>query len=296
LRLDKHVYSNDTIVIGGGLNALLYSFFTGYPCICVESIPPFRFDNCSDECDFRFLYLESKNCRKAWERLIFLLGLGGQLPMTNRASAINIRDNLLKVATPNSRLGRFEFKKLVVFSDKNMLGLPPVKKQTVGRYRVLDWFNVRSGMEHQHDLFETSEDFIRRVYFYPSDRFGVQKKERVRKDLVAESYLDHDQLDDFEYSDTMARFKIISMMKEKGMRGARNGRDTYNPKLYRYYSVKIEPTEREIIPDVKTYYEDDERFEFCYDTPEEIINKYGNNIQNYTSKLNDFLLSNSAAL
>ena len=58
MKIDKHIYSYDTIVIGGGLNALLYSFFTGYPCIFVKPDPPFRFDVCDEEHDFGFLILE----------------------------------------------------------------------------------------------------------------------------------------------------------------------------------------------------------------------------------------------
>ncbi len=60
----------------------------------------------------------------------------------------------------------------------------------------------------------------------------------------------------------MARFKILQLMKDAGIKGARNGRDTYNPEIYRYYSPKIESSQREIIPDVTNYYEEDPRFEF----------------------------------
>jgi len=222
---------------------------------------------------------------------MFLLGVGGQLPMTNRASAATIQDNLLKVTTPNSRLGRFEFEKLVIFDDTRLSGLPPTKERQEDKHMVLDWFNVRSGMEHEHELFETESDFIGTIHFYPSDRFGEQKKNRIRKDLVAVSYLDQQQINDFDYSDTMARFKILDMMKKAGIKGARNGRDTYNPNIYRYYSVKIEPTERQIIPNVKTFYEEDDRFEFRYDTPEEILENYKNDMENYTSKINNVLFS-----
>lgn len=289
MRLDKHTYTHDTIVVGGGLNALLYSFFTGCPCICIEPLPPFRFDECLDNYDFSFLHTDSKSYRRAWERLTFLLGIGGQMPMTNRASSANIQDNLIKVITPNSRLGRLEFEKLVIFDDTRVSGLPMAKERKEGKCRVLDWFNVRSGMEHEHNIFETESDFIKTVHFYPSDRFGEQKKSRIRKDLVAVSYLDQQQLNDFDYSDTMARFKILDMMKKAGIKGARNGRDTYNPNIYRYYSAKIEPTQRQIIPNIKTFYEEDDRFEFRYDTPEEIIENYKCDSQNYTSKTNNVL-------
>jgi len=77
----------------------------------------------------------------------------------------------------------------------------------------------------------------------------------------------------------------LQLMKDAGIKGARNGRDTYNPEIYRYYSPKIEATQREIIPDVKNYYEEDPRFEFRYDTPEEIIEQFECDPNSYSSKL-----------
>ena len=148
---------------------------------------------------------------------------------------------------------------------------------------------MRSGMEHEHDLLETKDEFIREVIFYPSDRFGNQASGRIRKDLVAVSFLEDHQLKDFEYSDTMARFKILQMMKNAGIRGARNGRDVNNPEVYRYYSPKIEATQREIIPDVTNYYEEDPRFEFRYDTPEEIAREFDKEPDSYASKLINLL-------
>jgi hypothetical protein len=176
-----------------------------------------------------------------------------------------------------------------VFDDHNVYGLPLIKERKIGKSRVLDWFDVRSGMEHEHDLLETKDEFIREVIFYPSDRFGNQASGRIRKDLVAVSFLEDHQLKDFEYSDTMARFKILQMMKDAGIRGARNGRDVNNPEVYRYYSPKIEATQREIIPDVTNYYDEDPRFEFRYDTPEEIASEFNKEPDSYASKLINLL-------
>ena len=284
--IDKHVHLHDTIVIGGGLSALLYSFHTGCPCIFVGPSPPFRFDSFGEPLDLSCTQLHTKSFRESWEKLILLLGLNGQLPMTNRASSINIRDNLLKVTTPNSRLGRFEFKKLVIFDDTAISGLPAMTSRHEGKSKVLDWFNVRSGMEHPHEVTQTNSDFVRFIHFYPSERFGAQKTSRIRKDLVAVSFLTSEELGDFNYSDTMVRFKVVDAMKSLGIKGARNGRDTYNPELYRFYSVKIEPTEREIIPNIRNFYEKDERFEFRNDTPEEIVKKFNTNNETYALKIN----------
>jgi len=288
LKLDKHTYEYDTIVIGGGLNAKIYAYYTKCPCICGNNAAPFRFDMLQKEV-VQELSGQNKNSLQIWESLNFILGLSGQLIMGDKVASINIRDDILKVTTHNSRLARFKFNKLVVFDDHNVYGLPLIKERKIGKSRVLDWFDVRSGMEHEHDLLETKDEFIREVIFYPSDRFGNQASGRIRKDLVAVSFLEDHQLKDFEYSDTMARFKILQMMKDAGIRGARNGRDVNNPEVYRYYSPKIEATQREIIPDVTNYYDEDPRFEFRYDTPEEIASEFNKEPDSYASKLINLL-------
>ncbi len=285
MRLDKHTYEYDTIVIGGDLNAKIYAYYTKCPCIYGGDAAPFRFDMLEKGMPL----FKTTNMLQTFEKINFILGLSGQLPMGNKVSSINIRDNLLKATTKDSRLAKFEFNKLIIFDDKDVYGLPLIKEKKVGKSRVLDWFNVRSGMEHDHDLFATQDDFVRGVIFYPSDRFGNQASGRVRKDLVATSYLEEEQVKDFEYSDTMARFKILQMMKDAGIKGARNGRDMNNPETYRYYSPKIEATQREIIPDVTNYYEEDERFEFRYDTADELIKQFSEEPDSYASKLLNLL-------
>lgn len=281
-----HTYSYDTIVIGGGLNAKMYAYFNKCPCICVFDNAPFRFDVFQSGL---WMGSQTKNLLQIWERLTLILALSGQSPIGDKASSLNVRDNVLKVSTQSSRLAHFEFEKLVVFDDREIFGLPAIKRKEIGKSLVIDWFDVRSGMEHQHDSFETNDDFVKKVIFYPSDRFGNQKSGRVRKDLVSISYLDENEIDDFGFADTMARFKILQMMKDAGIKGARNGRDTYNPEIYRYYSPKIEATQRQVFPDVLIHYEKDNRFEFRHDTLEEIIEKFECDPNNYSSKLLNLL-------
>jgi hypothetical protein len=102
--------------------------------------------------------------------------------------------------------------------------------------------------------------------------------------------LSEDQIKAFDFSDTMAKFKILKLMKENGIRGARNGRDMNNPNIYRYYSPKIEAVERQIIPNIKNYYQQDKRFEFRYDTPGEILESFKFNTNTYSFKISEFLI------
>ena len=71
--------------------------------------------------------------------------------------------------------------------------------------KVIDWFNVKSGMNHQIDKINTESDFVKEILFYPSIRMsGVDKN---KKDLVAISFMKEKQLHDVEYSDSYVRLK-----------------------------------------------------------------------------------------
>ena len=287
MKLERHIYQKDTIVIGGCLAALLYAFKNSLPVIFANPKPPFRYDKIEKEYDLSFLGLEpfeSYYQRQVWERLLVLLGLSGNLPLSDNASGLRIVDNLLTVTTNNHRVAKFEFNKLVVFDDEGVTGLPPISGEIKEKNRVIDWVNIRQGAKHQHDELDGDDDFVSKVIFYPSDRHDNKKL----KDLVAISYLTDEELLSHDYSDTMVKFKVTKMMKAAGIRGTRNGRDVNNPDKYKYYAIKIEPSERIIEPDVKRYYEPDERFEFKYDSVFDLLRE-PKTPENYLGKLSVLL-------
>ena len=287
MKLERHVYQKDKIVIGGCLPALLYAYKNNMPVIFAAAKPPFRYDVIEKDYDLSFVGLEpfeSYYQRQVWERLLLLLGLSGNLPLSSNAAGFRVSDNILTVTTNNHRVVKFEFDELIIFDDNNISGLPMISGEIREKNRVLDWVNVRQGAKHQHDEIIGDDDFVNRIIFYPSDRVDNKKL----KDLVAISYLTDEQLQDHDYSDTMVRFKVTKMMKSVGIRGARNGRDVNNPDKYKYYAVKVEPSERVVEPDVKRYYETDERFQFRYDTVFDLL-KDPKKPKNYLGKLCDMI-------
>ena len=75
MKLERHIYQKDTIVIGGCLGALLYAFKNSLPIIFANPKPPFRYDKIEKEYDLSFLGLEpfeSYYQRQVWERLLVL--------------------------------------------------------------------------------------------------------------------------------------------------------------------------------------------------------------------------------
>ena len=224
-----HVYEYDEVVVGGSVSAHAYAFLNSKPVVFTTVKKPYFFD----AADHTF----------PWENLVFALNLSGLIPCADNITKLRIdEDNILKAVTQNSRLIKFKFDELRIFDDENVEGLPvPTKEEQ--QYRVLDWINVKSGMTHEYDILETEDDFVNKVYFYPSLRDSMPLN---KKDAVALSFLCKDQINQFEYSDTYVRFKVLDMMKKAGIRGARNGRDTLNPDKYKYYAVKAETSHRDV--------------------------------------------------
>ena len=261
-------FDKDSIVVGGCIRALLYAFFHELPVVFTKPDPPFRFDPFPD-CDVGKLGLESRERTQLeiWERLVFLLGMAGNLPVVHDDNKLRVSENTLTVTSGNTAT-KFNFNKLVIFDDKQVKGLPRVEREEKEKNRVIDWVNVRSGCSHDIPyLVDDKGLFVKEIIFYPTDR----SDNKSHKDLVAISHLTDQQLQDFDFSDTMVRFKVLKMMKAAGIRGARNGRDVNNPEKYKYYAVKIEPAERVVVSNSKRFYEPDDRLEFIYQTLEEIL-------------------------
>jgi hypothetical protein len=105
-------------------------------------------------------------------------------------------------------------------------------------YRTLDWFDVRSGMKHDYNYLLDDSEFCKKIHFYLSWRIDGNYD---RKDLVCESYLTEEQLNDVNYSDSISRLKVLNMMKEAGIRGTGNG-------VGRWLPIKLELWKREIYP------------------------------------------------
>ena len=264
-------FKYDKLVIGSTLEALAYSYLNNIPFVCSHLNPPHRFDCFAPEIDLSIFGVENEPSYPQfilWEKLFFHLSVAGLCPLAGKAVSLRIENNTLKAPTANARMAKIHFNELIIFDDKNVLGLgvPELENK---KHKVYDWFDVRSGMKHDHDRLEDSTDFVNHIIFYPSDR--VEGTHNF-KDAVAISYLTKKQLDDFEYSDINARFKTLYMMKQSGIRGARNGRNVLDKTKFKYYSVKIENAKREII-EPKNIYESFDNIIFNYDSFNDIISK-----------------------
>ena len=106
--------------------------------------------------------------------------------------------------------------------------------------RDSDYIAFNSGGKHEVDFIHTGDDFVCEIWFYSSDRIDGNTPVR---DACAVSKLTESQLRDFDYSETMARFKVLKIMKDNGMRGKQKG---YTEKgTPRHYDFRTSSIRRE---------------------------------------------------
>jgi len=249
--MKRHIYEYKDVVLGNTLEAVLYSHNMGYKLIMSDLKPPDPFDT-----------VVGASKLDIWDEILFDMSLAGDTLMADKISSIRVEDSELKVVVDNSKMIRVKYENLYVFDDDKTTGLGVPKEDTRSKYRVLDWFEVKSGMKHDHDLL-TSEDseFVAEVHFYNSPRTAPGKN---YKDLVAISFMDKAQLSDTEYSDLYVRFKVLDMMKKSGIRGSKNGH-TFRP-------LKIECVKREVIFMGRPKYKNFENVKFIETPIESLMN------------------------
>ena len=284
------------LVVGATLSALLYSYYTGYPLVYLEPSIPFRFDYFQPYFDLdkiveqpeprEFITLDLKKKvglpkRDMWERLYFILSLSGKIPYADKVKSVRIEEDINIITRKRNT---FNCESVRIFDDKQVQGLSQKISGEEKTFNVYDWINVHSGTTHSLDFIaDISGSVIEEIIFYPSDRIDGNHN---KKDIVCVSSMTERQLNDYRFSDTYVRFKVESLMKEAGIRGARNGRDQLNPEKYKYYALKLESAEIEVRDVSLSSETDDERVVFDSRTPEEIIKKYrGTKPKGYLGKI-----------
>jgi len=271
----KYSCKLEKAIVGGTLSSFLYSYVNNIPIIINNLNPPHRFEK-----------VETHSKLELWKKLYFLLSLSGLNLVGDKTQYARIKnENVLSVTTNNSSLVEINFNKLIIFDDENVSGLPASVEelcQTKNKFLVLDWMIARPCMEHDFEHFHTGDEFVKDIYFYPTERMtGLHPR---KKDVVAISYLTSDQLQEFEYSDTYARFKTTKIMKNNEITGRKNG---YANGRQIHYELKLEVVRRETKKLRMNLYSNTKNMEFNYSSAGDLINKKIIN-KLYQNKLNKY--------
>jgi len=212
------------IVVGSSLDAVMFAYINNYPLFFESGKRPFRFDYLQPDIQLDFLKLVRDGPgpktlttfdgqkpvgiphELLWERLLFILSITGSVPLSNMCKSIRYDASKITCFNEYSKIAEVAYKKMYNFKQDD-------KKST---FLCRDWIAFNSGGKHEIDLIETSDQFVKQIWFYPSNR--ICGKTKV-KDACAISFIDKEHVNDFEFSQTMARFKIVKDMKDRGMKG-----------------------------------------------------------------------------
>ena len=243
------------IVIGGDLRSVIFAYVHDYPLVFTEPKQPFRFDyfESAVKLDFVGIPSLSQSLRTPngvkevgipknllWERLVFLLSLRGNLPLSDFCDKIRYDGEKIVCTNEYSKIYEFSFDTCYYFGDSNISGLTTQVSQHASNYLCHDYIAFHKGGKHEIDYLSTSDDFVGEIWFYSSDRIdgntGV-------KDACVVSVLTEQQLLDPDFSETIARFKMEKVLDDNGIKGPLNG---YTPNgRPKHYRIKTSHIRRE---------------------------------------------------
>ena len=243
----------ENIVIGSSLSALLFAIKNDYPLFFAEKRRPFRFDYLEPETNLDFLKIpvwptkslttlgkeKSIGIPKEllWERLLFLMSLKGNVPLSNLCHSIRYDGERVVCSNEYSKIMEFEFQKCYYYGDERSLGFVKEKPLALEEFLCYDYIAFNKGGKHLTDYIKTEDEWVSEIWFYPSDRIDGNT---LVKDACVLSHLTHEKLNNFDYSETMTRFKLISEMENRGMKGLFNGyTKNGNPKHYKFRTSHI---------------------------------------------------------
>ena len=196
-------------------------------------------------CDNNFFLIKNRdphyhsyeNKEEEWAQKIYELYNAGRLPMVEKITGLRVdpEARTVKILTDYENLC-IKYNKLHLFDLDNVFGLENFAKTTLVGYRVLDWFDARGLGNPDISNIDLDHNFVRNIRFFKSCRLDG---DQPYKDLVCESFLTENELKNVEYTDTMSRFKILSVLEQHGLG-----------------SVKLKLWKRDVYPVKETIYKE----------------------------------------
>lgn len=227
----------DKLVIGSSPLAVKYANSHNLPIIINSNSSPMFYEETLSQ----------------WSSDLFEISLRGQALFGSEVKTVRIVENVASVTHATFRTD-IEFNKCFIFDDQNLFLENELLKSEKLKSKVVDWVSVRSCAEHFTDNIFIDSDFVKEVYFYKSDRISGNHNKR---DAVCISYLTKEELKDFDFSDTMVRFKLEKLMLDNGISGTSRGIDKNTKKSYPR-KIKLEVSEREVYHRIVNSYKESE--------------------------------------
>lgn len=189
------------IVIGADLDAVRFAYDNKY--LLIKNRPP--------------RHHSYEGVEQEWAEKIYRLYEMALVPFADKSNNIRVypEEKKLKVFTGrNTYTVRYE--KLYLYDDDNVEGASLDRELL--HYRVIDWFDCQGLYNLDFDEIITDDKFVNKIKLFKTRRIDGNQK---YLDLLCESFLTEEQLKNFDYSDTMVRFKAVDMLKKQGVENPR---------------------------------------------------------------------------
>lgn len=192
-------------------------------------------------------FFEPEEIKQAWGLLYAKLMLDGKVFGGDSIKNTRITEEEVSIVCQGNVTKHTNYDTLFVFDDKKISGLPAAQQQN-NLYKIVDHMKTVSLKISGDAYFETEDKFVSKLFIYKKHRSAPVK-------LYAISEINEEQLLDFNFSDTMAKFKSEHILRENSFEGSVYG----NKRI----DIDLEVIER-LVEKKMDFYEDSEKIKFIY--------------------------------
>ena len=185
------------IVVGADLDAVRFAYENKY--LLIKNRPPYHHSY--------------EDVEQEWAEKIYRLYEMALVPFTDKSNNIRVypEEKILKVFTDRN-VYTVRYEKLHLYDDENVEGVSLDRE--LFHYRVIDWFDCQGLYGLDFDEITTDDKFVNIIKLFKSRRIDGNQK---YLDLLCESFLTNKQLKNFDYGDTMVRFKVADLLRKRGV-------------------------------------------------------------------------------
>ena len=240
------------IVIGNCINSIVYAFTKDYYYLATnDNIPPF----------YKTLpirILASNRQDYTWSRFILLMSLQGKVLSCADADSIKIDEDKITIVQ-NGHRSKYFFDNCYIFDTTDLVLQNKISKTKKDSYKVYDDFEISNlGSKHKYlPPMLSTNNFVSQIHYYISDR--VDGANYVT-DCLVESVLCKDELNSFDYSDSMVRFYVERHLHSIGVYG--NFMNFYKNGSPKYRKPKVIHKTRQLQKVENNTYLDSEKIKF----------------------------------
>jgi hypothetical protein len=187
---------------------------------------------------------EPEYVHRAWGLLYTKLMLDGRTIGGDTVKMTKITEDEVIVICEGNVINRLQYDLIFVFDDNNVIGLPDVVEKN-NIHTVIDILKVKALVAYDAEtIIETDDELVNKLYV-------IRPYSSRPIEIYSVSLLNEKQLQKFDYSDTMVRFKSEDLLKQHGFVGFHKNRS----------KITLETVER-IVQKNMDEYEETEKIKF----------------------------------